>query len=155
MKIEKGGKRLVSSGFIIRGKGKRILLGKADGHKEPYCWTVFKGQIEEGEDLINTAIRELKEESGIDINSDMRLNKNISSNYVYSYNLHHKDVYLFILEDVEGALDSYPFSCSSIWGDTGNPEISNYQWFTVDEMDNYIFPSQRGLVEFLKNKYNK
>jgi len=148
-------KRTISSGFIIRGKDGRYLLGKADGHNEPYCFTVFKGQCEEGEDLINTAIRELKEESGIDINSDSRLNKNISTNYVFSYNLSHKDVFIFILEDIEGVLESYRFSCSSVWGDSGRPEISDYRWFTLDEMDQHIFPSQRGVVGFLKSKYGK
>jgi len=141
--------RVVSSGFVVKSRDGRFLLGKADGHKEPDCWTVFKGQQEDEETLMDTAIRELKEESGIDISADHRLNKNISTNTIYSYNLRHKDVFLFMLTDKEGVLNNFEFSCSSCWKDD-RPEISDYKWVTLEEMYDHIFPSQRGLIDTLK-----
>jgi 8-oxo-dGTP pyrophosphatase MutT (NUDIX family) len=145
----------ISVGFIVRGKDGKFLLGRAEGHRKPYEWTVFKGQQEDGEDLITTAIRELKEETGIDINIDNRLNKNISTNYVFMYEMQHKDVYLYMLDDVEGALDNFKFHCSSNWGEEQVPEISDYRWFDLDEMEYYIFPSQRRMIDMLKFKYGK
>lgn len=146
--------KVISSGFVVKSRDGRYLLGKADGHTEPYCWTVFKGQQENAETLIDTAIRELKEETGIDIIADHRLNKNISTNPIFSYSLRHKDVYLFMLNDSEGALTDFAFSCSSCWqGD--KPEISDYKWLDLKDMRSLIFPSQRGLVDKLERMENK
>lgn len=146
--------KVISAGFIIRGKDGRYLLGKADGHEDPFAWTIFKGGTEGDEDLIDTAIRELKEESGIDINIDHKLNRNISSNPIYTYSLRHKDVYVFLLNDSEGALVDFQFKCSSFWKDNC-PEISEYKWFTLEEMKNNIFPSQRGLIDKLEKMERK
>lgn len=147
--------RVTSIGFIVRCRDGRYLLGKADDHSGPYCFTTFKGRSEEGENFIDTAIRELKEETGIDVAADERLNKNISSNPVFSYSVKTKDVYLYYLNDVEGALDDFTFVCNSFWGSENKPEISEYRKFTLEEMKDHIFPSQRGLIEVLKNIESK
>lgn len=143
-------KKIVSSGFIVISKSGKVLLGKVNNQKPPYQWTIFKGGQEEGETLIDTAIRELKEETGIDIAGDDRLNKHISTNYVFRYSMRTKNVYLYILKDVEGVLDDFDFVCDSYWGETNQPEISGYKWVEMDDVCNWLFPSQRGLVEFLK-----
>lgn len=141
--------KIISSGFIIRCKDGKYLLGKADSHSEPYCWTVFKGGVETNEALIDTAIRELKEETGIDVISDNRLNQNISTNPIYHYSMRHKDVYLYLLSDHSGALDNFEPNCSS-YTESGRPEISEYKRFTIDELESNIFPSQRGIIDMLK-----
>ena len=146
--------KVISSGFVIKGKDGRYLVGRADGHAEPYCWTVFKGGQEEAETLMDTAIRELKEETGIDISADHRLNRNISTNPIFSYSLSHKDVFLYMLYDIEGALTDFNFNCSSFWTES-RPEIAEYQWVTLEEMRNMIFPSQRGLVDKLEQMERK
>ena len=61
-----------------------------------------------------------------------------------------KDVVLYLLNDEKGVLDDAKFSCSSYWGTSRTPEICEYQWCTLDEMAAMVFPSQRGLVEFLR-----
>jgi 8-oxo-dGTP pyrophosphatase MutT (NUDIX family) len=141
--------KVISCGFIVKGKNGKYLLGKAGEHPEPFCFTVFKGQQEKTETFMDTAIRELKEEAGIDISSDHRLNKNISTNPIYNYSLKHKDVYLFMLNDYEGALEDFKFFCTSFYKED-KPEISDYKWFTIEEMKDNIFPSQRGLVDKLE-----
>lgn len=146
---EQDHKKVISSGFVIRGRDGRYLLGKADGHAPPFCFTIFKGQQEGEETLMDTAIRELKEESGIDVSIDHRLNRNISTNPIFQYSLSHKDVYVFMLVDSQGVLNDFKFSCSSYWTDN-RLEISDYKWVDLEEMYHYIFPSQRGLVDKLK-----
>ena len=145
-------KKITSAGFIVVSKIGKILLGKAESHNPPFCWTIFKGGTEAGENLLQTAIRELREESGIDINIEERLNRNISPNPVFDYSLKHKNVYLFMLNDITGFLDDFKFNCTSYWGVDNKPEILDYQWVTIDDMEDYIFPSQRGLVDYLKAK---
>jgi 8-oxo-dGTP pyrophosphatase MutT (NUDIX family) len=122
--------KIVSSGFVIQNRNGEILLGR------------------------DTAIRELKEETGIDISSDHRLNRYISSNPIYTYHLRQKDVHLFFLEDVEGALDNFEFRCDSYWGDTSQPEIDGYKWVKIENLHEYLFPSQRGLAKFLQERNN-
>ena len=74
--------KIVSSGFVILNKREEVLLGRVDAHDPPYQYTVFKGQQEKGESLLDTAIRELQEESGIDVLTEHKLNRYISTNYV-------------------------------------------------------------------------
>jgi hypothetical protein len=69
------------------------------------------------------------------------------------YRLRKKDVYIFSLDDKDGALDDFNFFCDSYWSGTKNPEIDEYKWVKIDDLDDYIFPSQRGLSEFLKKRY--
>jgi 8-oxo-dGTP pyrophosphatase MutT (NUDIX family) len=147
----------ISVGFAILSADDKILLGKASDIGGA-CWTVFKGGIEEGESLIETAARELKEESGIDILTDDRLNKNISSMPFHEYSTRAgKKVILFLLVDKEGALKDYKFECTSFFKprsdcDREVPEIIDFRWFTLDEARNVVFPSQIGLIDSLKRR---
>ncbi len=142
----------ISSGFIVRGQNGKFLLGRVRwGGKE--AWSFFKGTQEKDETLLETAIRELREESGIDINSDERLNRNISWNPIYSYTIKKsKDVFLFLLNDVTGALNNFNFKCESFWEDSkGNlhPEIIEYKWYELSEIYNVLFKSQQNVVDIL------
>lgn len=147
-------KRITSAGFVVELKDGSYLLGKATGHLPPYCFTIFKGQTEAGETLIDTAMRELEEESGINVSKDDRLNKHISSAPIFSYGMSQKDVVVFLLVDAEGVLDNATFVCNSFFrvGDKDLPEICEYGKFKLEDMDKVIFPSQQGLVEELKRR---
>ena len=149
--------RKTSVGFVVELRDGRYLFGRATGHKEPNNYTIFKGQIEDGESLIDTAIRELREESGIDVSADDRLNKHISSTPIFTYHMSQKDVIVFLLVDSEGVLDSFEFSCSSFFQIDGKdyPEIDAYKKFTLDELEKVVFSSQLGLVEELKRRKKK
>lgn len=55
----------VSCGGVVIHKGKILLLYK--DYKQRYVgWVLPKGTVEEGEDFMTTATREVKEESGVD-----------------------------------------------------------------------------------------
>jgi 8-oxo-dGTP pyrophosphatase MutT (NUDIX family) len=151
----KNTKRTTSIGFAVRCKDGRYLLGRADGHSPPYCWTLFKGGVEGEESPIETAMRELKEETGIDVSADHRLNRNISTSHIYSYSMKTKDVFIYLLTDAEGVLDNFKFECVSFWGVDNKPEIAEYRKFSLDEIEQYIFPSQRGIIEVLRKFENK
>lgn len=153
--------KIISSGFVIFNPKKEFLLGRIDGHTPPYQYTVFKGQQESGESLLDTAIRELREETDIDLLKEHKLNRYVSSEPLFQYTIKDrktqlfKDIFLFFLEDIEGVLEDYPFQCNSFWQNTTEPEISGYKWVHLDFLDEYLLPSQRGLSQFLKNKYGK
>jgi 8-oxo-dGTP pyrophosphatase MutT (NUDIX family) len=146
----KKNKRVVSAGFIVRSKDGKYLLGRTTKYPKDQCWTVFKGQQEAGESLIATATRELREEAGIDILRSVDLQLSQSTSSYFEFAMKDKDVVLYLLNDEKGVLDDTKFSCSSYWGTSRTPEICEYQWVTLDEMATMVFPSQRGLVEFLR-----
>ena len=147
--------KIISAGFVVLSKDKSmILLGKADKYNSNGNWTIFKGQKEDGETLIETAIRELREESGIDIIGDSRLNTNTSSSPFYVFGVNEKTVYAYLLHDVEEVLKNFKFNCSSFWD--GHPEIVEYKWFSLNEASNSVYPSQKGLIEkIIRNNLGK
>ena len=138
--------KIISAGFVVLSKDKKILLGKTSKYNNNSNWTIFKGQQEYGESLIETAIRELQEEAGIDIVNDNRLNANTSSSPFFTFGINDKTVFVYLLQDFEGALDNYEFKCNSFFGDNV-PEISGYGWFNVEEALDLVYPSQRSLIE--------
>ena len=143
--------REVSCGFIIVNNDKKVLLGKTSrGH-----YTVFKGKMEKGEILLDTALRELREESGIDLNNIENIWDYVSEDFVFTYRLKNKDVFLFLLEDEEGLLDNVKLKCESTYNHKGKEklEIEGYKWIKIKNMNKYIFPSQKGIKKFLMEKY--
>ena len=142
-------RKSISAGFIVRSKSGKYLIGRVS-FNEDVAWTVFKGGLEQGETLLEAAVRELKEETGIDVSVDERLCKNMSTNPVYEYSMKKKYVYLVLLDDKHGVLDNFEFKCTSFWGDN-NPEILDYKWVDLSEMDGMLFQSQKGIVPFLKD----
>lgn len=143
--------RVVSAGFVVRSQDGKYLIGKTTKFPKAQCWTVFKGQQEEGESLIATATRELREEAGIDILKNTKLQLSQSTSRFFSFTMKEKDVILFLLNDEHGVLNEHEFKCSSYWGPSKTPEICEYKWVSLDEMEENIFPSQRGLVEYLRS----
>jgi len=151
-KRERTTKRQISAGFIVRSKDGKFLIGKTTKYPKKQCWTIFKGQQEEGESLIETAVRELREEAGIDILRNETLQKSQSTSPFFTFPMKDKDVVLYLLNDDQGVLDDATLKCSSNWGAERTPEICDYKWASLEEMSELIFPSQRGLVEYLKER---
>jgi 8-oxo-dGTP pyrophosphatase MutT (NUDIX family) len=143
--------REISCGFIIVNNNKKVLLGKTNSGN----YTVFKGKQEKNETFLDTAIRELSEESGIDINILPQLKEYISTEPVFEYHLKNKDVFLFLLEDNLGLLKDFRFKCKSTYGKSEkNLEILGYKWVKIKDMSKHIFPSQKGIKKYLENRYN-
>src|SRR5258706_13451832 len=62
----------ISAGLLmyrIKNKKPEVFLAHPGGpffkNKDEGHWTIPKGEVEEGEDLLQTAVREFKEETGI------------------------------------------------------------------------------------------
>ncbi len=57
---------VVGVGVIITNKQGQVLVGKRSSQHAPY-WSIFGGHVDPGESFETCAIREIKEEIGIDI----------------------------------------------------------------------------------------
>lgn len=59
---------VVGVGVIITNPQGQILMGKRSSQHAPY-WSIFGGHVDAGESFEDCAIREIKEEIGIDISA--------------------------------------------------------------------------------------
>ena len=145
----------ISLGFVVRSKGK-YLVGKATRKKEP-CWTFFKGHQEQGEAYLETAIRELKEETGIDLRLFPVLLANVpqAPDVKYRVQKYNKDVYLFFVDDPDGVLESVNLVCSSFWGGQQFPEIEDYKWCDFEELEGMLFKSQHCVIPVIREMFEK
>jgi len=104
-------------------------------------WAYLKGGVEEGENWVETAIREFKEESGLkleDVTEDdlipLGTAKQNKRKIVIAFGLYYPDI--------------EPSECFSNIADNGlNPEIDRYGWFTFDELRDKTHPSHLNFYE--------
>lgn len=116
---------VISCGTLIMDYDDNILLGKSTGND---FWDIPKGIMDSGESFIDTAVRECKEEFGLDLPRDKM--KDIG---LFDYN-RYKMLYLFQLK-VEELPDTSVCYCSSFFDldDARYLEISDYGVFNIDD----------------------
>ncbi len=115
----------VSSGIIpyrtTRGKREYLVLKGRTGD-----WEFPKGSIEDEEELQQTALREIEEETGI---SEIRIINGFREDYSYVFesrgNKIHKTVHLFIGHSFQASAEL-------------SKEHSDYQWRTYEQARNTL-----------------
>ena len=119
-------KHIVAAGGIVENNHGEILLVKHRDHK---AWGFPGGQVENGENLIDAVIREIKEESGINASVDRLFA--VSSNTA-SYEGTHgyetiptKVMFDFICKFVDGELSA-------------SDEIMESKWVKRDDVMDYM-----------------
>lgn len=128
--------------FAFNTTNKKLLIGKRIKGKS---WGLPGGKLEHGEEFIQSAIRELKEETNIDIEDEARVDHVCSFNCVNTDdNYHWFDVYVRVLlnDNEESQLfNNEPDKCEK------------WEWFSYEELiekyEELFYP----LKVFLK-KYN-
>ena len=119
-----------SCGFYILNKNNELLiihpsLGKGNG-----SWGIPKGKMEKGETKLETAFRELKEETNLTITDFSYIKHLPDSKYKYREKLLHS----FLLKTDEFDSNT-PIECVS-YIKTGHmriPENDNYKWIDIND----------------------
>ena len=124
--------------------GNEILLGHAPNKKDgPNSWDIAgKGHIEVGDSPEETVIREVKEETNIDITSDdlWRLG---TSDYQKGR------MVFFLIRLKEKPKDIKCISTFEMYGKKF-PEISKFEWVDLDEAVNYLYKGlSKVFVEYI------
>jgi len=124
--------KTISCGIIpytVKNGTAYFFVGHPGGNKKDY-WSMLKGQLEDGEVYHDVALREFKEESGIDLsrykNNMVLLGQVNQSKYkdVIAYALYVHDMNMI-----------NPSMCKSNLADNCPwPEIDKYDWKTYDEI---------------------
>lgn len=116
-----------SAGVLITNSYNQILGCIAYG-KNGIC-DIPKGRIEEGESPLCAAIRETKEETGLDLSDEK-----IEEIGFFPYNKE-KDLYLFSYKcDID---DLSKLKCTSYYEYNGSfyPEMIGFKWININEND--------------------
>ncbi|HOL82584.1 MAG TPA: NUDIX domain-containing protein [Caldisericia bacterium] len=127
-------KKLISAGGVIIYQNKVLLL------KREKSWVFPKGKVKEGESLIQTAIREIFEETGIKVNDKSIEIGNTNYKYMTNDEQFEKTVYyyLFIVSDVSVNIEK---------------TFLGYGWFYFDEALKYV--TYKNDKKILKNAIKK
>ena len=116
-------KKEKSCGCIVLMDGKVLLIGARDNDGKLF-WSFPKGHQDEGETDIETALRETKEEVGLEV-------KILDENPIKTWHLVHggtvhKDILLFISEVLSGEVKIQ------------ETEVERAEWVDIDEAGKYF-----------------
>ena len=112
----------VSAGGVVcqtnAGRLETVLCGRS----QPVRWSLAKGTPDSGETLEQTALREVREETGLEVEIDGALG---SIDYWFADRgkdvRYHKTVHFYLMAPVGGATDQH------------DPEFEVVQWFDAEE----------------------
>ena len=127
---------LVSSGGVVfretNGRLETVLCGRSD----PVRWSLAKGTPDPGETLEETALREVQEETGLEVRLEEPLG---SIEYWFADRdndvRYHKTVHFYLMSPVGGHIDLH------------DPEFDVVQWFDADEaLDAMAYGNEAGVL---------
>jgi len=117
-------------------------------------WSIPKGEIEEGEDFLQAAIRETEEEIGISIQVKnpilLKPAKQKSGKIVYAFS----NEASFELKEVQSNFFEIEWPPKSGRKQVF-PEVDKAEWFELKEAESKIVPGQLPLLQELKEKILK
>ena len=116
---------------IVKNKNKFLILKRSSSMEiHPNKWSFPGGKLEKGEDIYDCLSRELKEETGLEIQPELQY---ISD---YTYERPNKDWTLGFCFLVTSESNQVKLSS----------EFTDYKWITKSEFKNYDFRFGRGNV---------
>jgi predicted NUDIX family NTP pyrophosphohydrolase len=113
-------------------------------------WTIPKGRPEEGEDPLTTALREFKEESGIDLT--LQRNELVFLG-TEVYKSKKKQIHAYLLKTNKEFAEPVCMSLVVDKGEPFYPELDQFKWATFDEAYNLLYVSQKQLLLNNKEKF--
>lgn len=123
-----------AGGLVVdRGRTHAALIGRLNRHGR-LLWSLPKGHIEDGETVEDTAVREVREETGI-VARVIRPLGSIDYWFVAERRRIHKTVHHFLLEAHGGELSD------------DDVEVTEVAWVPLDELDSRLaYTDERKLV---------
>jgi 8-oxo-dGTP pyrophosphatase MutT (NUDIX family) len=103
--------------------------------RSPALWALPKGTPDSGETLEETAVRETREETGLEVELEAPI-RSIRYFFVRGTIRFHKTVHFFLMRAVGGSLDAH------------DAEFDEVQWFPIAEaLAVMTHPTERAVVE--------
>ena len=139
--------------FLVKNDG-TILVGHPTNHNINF-FSIPKGGVDEGESLIEAAIRETYEEANVDI-------CDFKTIHTLSPRIHKngkKILYPYVLFEGENdyIFDEFELRCNSNVPvkDGGFPEMDSFKFLSFDEARIYLHPTQIDCIDEIEKRFNK
>jgi 8-oxo-dGTP pyrophosphatase MutT (NUDIX family) len=137
---------IITSGVFLIDNRDKILMVHPTNHRWD-VWGIPKGVIEIGESSIDGALRELQEETDIDLYKLMKL-------FGYEYHYIGQQKYKATSKTIDGHLfrinsnlSNLELKCTSLIENTGQPECDKFKWIDIEESLDWLHESQVKLLE--------
>jgi len=121
----------------------KVLVGMSTGNGK---YDIPKGQMEEGERHIDAAIRECKEETGLEFTE-----KDLTFLGKFAYS-QYKDLVLYATFVPSSAIDVDKLVCESTFKTKDGrelPELSEFMWMRFSDYEKYLFKSMQKVFSSL------
>ena len=127
----------VSAGGVVYQRNDGRLETVLCGRSQPVRWSLAKGTPDAGETLEQTALREVREETGLEVEIDGSLG---SIEYWFSDRgkdvRYHKTVHFYLMVAVGGSTEQH------------DPEFDIVQWFNTEEALNTLaYPNEVNVLQ--------
>ena len=131
----------LSCGLLVINERDELLLGHSTGSAH---WDLPKGLIEPGEEPLPCALREAKEEFGLNFSPDRLIDLGRHAYYPG------KDLHLFTVSTTSAETDLRHLHCTSYFDHhvTGQnlPEVDGFAWAGAVELETMLFKSMKRLL---------
>ena len=133
----------ISCGVLITD-GKVLLLGHSTGNKH---WDIPKGTMDEGETVLQTALRELKEETNLTLTK-----KDVVDLGLYEYTPR-KNLHLF-LHRTKKLPELSSIVCKSLCERKGQwiPELDAFKYIKFSKINQYVTKNMNRTLESILNR---
>jgi len=127
--------RATSAGGVVhRSEGERVEILLVH-RRSPLLWALPKGTPDSGESIEETALRETREETGIEVEIEKPLGS-ISYFFVRERIRFHKTVHFFLMRPVGGSIAEH------------DHEFDEVRWFQLEEaLEIMSYPTEHEVVE--------
>lgn len=125
-----------AGGVVIRfqGSGPQLVVGSRRRERDSRTWTLPKGTPNAGESIEQTALREVAEETGLEVRIVAPLDS-IEYWFVVAGTRYHKTVHYFVMEPIGGDLAQH------------DHEFEEVRWIGFAEAESILtFETERALV---------
>ncbi|HYG52592.1 MAG TPA: NUDIX hydrolase [Flavobacteriales bacterium] len=132
--------------FLYDIRQKKILACHAT-NAPWHTWSIPKGIKELNEDSFTCACRELKEETGIDMNK-LSVMENYELEPIH-YEKQNKVLESFLVV-TDTSLNEHLYSCSTFIKE-GLPEVNGWKWISIEHMSKYLHETQWHHIDKIKS----
>jgi len=147
--------KTIAAGIFIVRRDKKLLVCHPTNHAVDF-WSIPKGKSEEGETMIQAALRETFEETNLDLTTtDAILSFNVHGLEPVNYGHRKKMIYPFVyVENIYTKInwDELEIKCNSnVPEDRGGfPEMDDYKWVSIEEARPLLHETQVACLDKIK-----
>ncbi len=137
-------------GIFLVDNRDRCLIVHPTGHRD-YSWSIPKGRLEAGEGYLDAAIRELREETGLDLPEFAPYVTMIRRLPAVKYTTRPKILIPFAIW-LSISMQDVHLYCD-VQADDRFPENDDFRWVGFPELFRLTHPTQRAVIQHVQAHY--